>query len=78
MIDIKKIEDEYRPTSGDDDYFLTLKTAIFEELTEVERRLFITYCEIGSYAGLARFYHNSTPTARKRIKEIKAKLKAYV
>lgn len=78
MIEYKKIEDEYRPTSGDDDYFLTLKTAIFEELTEAERRLFIYYCEIGSYAGLARYFHNSTPTARKRISDIKLKLKRYV
>lgn len=74
MIDFKKIEEEYMPSTHDDDFMFTLKARIFSELTEPERRLLICYCEIGSFAGLARFFHNSTPTARKRIKEIIKKI----
>ena len=74
----KDIEGEYRPTSGDDDYFLVMKTAIFERLTEPERKLFIYYAELGTYAALARELKNSVPTCRRRIKEIVMKLKDYV
>ena len=77
MTEYKKIEDEYRPTSGDDDYFLVIKERIFTRLTEPERKLFIYYCEIGSYAGLARCFHNSVPTCRKRVRAIVKKLMEY-
>lgn len=74
MIEYKKIEEEYLPTPNDDDYMLALKEAIFSGLTPQEVHLLIYYSEIGSYAGLARFFRNSTPTARKRIKEIRERI----
>ena len=78
MTDFQKIAEEYKPTSADTDEWLAIKTAIFSGLTDAERILWIHYCEIGSYAGLARYFHNSIPTCRKRITEVREKIIDYV
>lgn len=71
----RKIEDEYRPNGDDDDLMLELKEAIFSELTEAERKILIYFCEIGSYAGVARIWGSSPPTVKKRVEEILDKIK---
>lgn len=76
MIEWQRIEDEYRPDeTRDDDRMLELKSALFSKLNEVERKIFIYYAELGSYAAVARVWRTSPPTVRKKIEEIKNKLK---
>lgn len=74
MTDWQKIEADYKPTENDDDRMTALKKAVFTKLTEAERKILIYYCEIGSYAGVARVWRTSPPTVRKKIEEIKRKL----
>ena len=69
-----KIEAEYLPNAEDDDLMREIKEDLFK-LSEVERKLLILYCEVGTYAGLARKLHSSEPTAKKRVQEIIYKLK---
>ena len=68
--DYEKIKPEYLPSETDDDLTRELKEAIWTELKEVEQRLLIAYAECGTYAGVARLFHSSPPTVRKRLKEI--------
>ena len=72
--DFEAIKPEYYPTPYDDDLMREFKEAIFTELTEVEQRLFIAYCECGTYAGVARLFHSTPPTVRKKIQEIILKI----
>lgn len=71
----KKIEAEYLPNENDDDLMLELKQALFKELTEAERKILIYFCEVGSYAGVARMWGSSPPTVKKRVEEIIDKIK---
>lgn len=69
--DFNALEKEYFSIGPeDDDLMVEYKLAIWTELNEAERRIFSIYLEEGTYAGTARFFGISTPTARKKIKKI--------
>lgn len=73
-METKVYEEDYRPNPDiDDDEMLHIKTAV-SKLNTIQRLIFFQYCEIGSYAGLARLYGVSTPTAKKYIEEIRQKI----
>ena len=74
-LDFKSIALDYIPNADDDDLLLELKTAIQTELTEPERRIFLAYLELGSYAAVAREFGVCSVTAKKYIKQIIYKLK---
>lgn len=74
-VDYKKIEAEYLPNDNDDDLMRELKEAIFNELTEPERKLLIYYAEMNSFAAVSRMLHNSPPTAKRVISEIIDKIR---
>lgn len=64
-------EEDYKPNPDiDDDDMLHIKTAV-SKLNSVQRLIFLAYCEIGTYRGLARLYGVSTPTAKKYIEQIR-------
>lgn len=73
-IPFERIEDEYRPTPEDDDAVKEMKDRIFNRLTDPERIILIWYAELGTYAALARKFHNSVPTVKKKIEQIRQKL----
>lgn len=66
-------EEEYRPTMEDDDRMYKLKMAI-RSLRPVERKIFLTYVESGTYSETARTFHVSVPTAKRYIIEIKERI----
>lgn len=69
--------DEYKPdTLEDDDLLYTLKEAI-QSLRPVERKIFLTYTELGTYTQAAKTFHVSVPTIRKYINEIRQKINDY-
>ena len=72
--DYERIKPEYYPSDADDDLVREFKEAIWTELNEVEQRLIIAYCECGTYAGVARLFHSTPPTVRKRLQEIIEKI----
>lgn len=65
---------DYTPNPDiDDDFILHLKEAV-DKLDSLSKLIFLTYCELGSYAALARYYKVSKPTAKKYIDRIKEKI----
>lgn len=71
----KKIENEYLMIDelNDDDMLLNIKE-IIKNLKEPEKLIFIKYSELGSYAGVAKEYKVTKPTAKKYITIVKNKI----
>lgn len=70
--------DDFKPdTLEDDDLLYTLKEAI-QSLRPVERKIFLTYTELGTYTQAAKTFHVSVPTIRKYINEIRKKIYGYI
>lgn len=44
-------------------------------LTPVEKKIFLTYVELGTYSATAREFHVSPPTIRQYVNKVKEKLK---
>lgn len=63
-------KDEYLPTIDDDDKMFHIKEVV-NSLNTVQKKIFLTYCEIGTYAGTAREFGVCIPTVKKYIKHIK-------
>ena len=57
----------------DDEELYRLKEAI-SKLNTVQRMIFITYTELGTYAETARYYKVSVPTIKKYLAEIRTKI----
>lgn len=72
-IDYKGLKEDYQITDADDDRMVNIKTAL-QSLSEVEQRIFLAYCELGSYAATAREFNVSAPTAKTYLNNIKNKL----
>ena len=79
MTKIKTIEvydEDYAITPEDDDEMYRLKSAIFS-LPAIQRKIFLAYTEIGTYAGTAREFGVSTPTIKSYLKTIKKNIMDY-
>lgn len=61
---------DYEPNKEDDDEMLHIKEAV-GTLNSIQKKIFLTYCEIGTYSGLAREFGVSVPTAKHYIMKIK-------
>lgn len=61
-------------TDEDDDRIVRIKEKL-KDFRKVERDIFLTYVEEGTYAAVARRYNVSAPTAKTYITMIKNKLK---
>jgi DNA-directed RNA polymerase specialized sigma24 family protein len=72
MVDIDPKEYEFNEWE-DDDRMKTIKDAL-QSLRPVERKIFLTYVESGTYSETARTFKVSVPTAKKYLVEIKNKL----
>lgn len=72
-LNLKELQKEYMINENDDDTMVNIKESI-TRLTDVEQKIFYTYCELGSYAAVAREYNVSAPTAKAYLLEIKNKL----
>lgn len=75
MIDID--ESDYLPTKDDDDRMLMIKNAL-QSLRPIERKIWLTYTELGTYTAVAREYNVSVPTAAKYLKIIRKKIMDYL
>lgn len=66
--------EEYQPKIMDDDEEIyALKEAI-SRLNTIQRQIFLTYTELGTYAATAREYGVSVPTMKKYLVEIRKKI----
>ena len=73
MIDYEAIEREYLMDYDDDDTMLAVKETI-KNLPQGQKALFFLYCDIGTYAGVARLLHCSPTTVRKSIMKTRLKI----
>lgn len=71
--DYNLIKTDYEINGDEDDEMYRLKEAI-AKLTPVERKIFLTYAELGSYAQTARQFNVSAPTAKTYINNVKDKI----
>lgn len=66
--------EEYQPKIMDDDEEIyALKEAI-SRLPTIQRQIFLTYTELGTYAATAREYGVSVPTIKRYLNEIRKKI----
>ena len=71
MENYDKWKDEYLPNEmEDDDMMYKLKSAI-DKLNSIQKKIFLTYTELGTYAAVAREFNVCTLTAKTYIKQIK-------
>lgn len=69
--DYEKWAPEYEPNEfEDDDKMLHIKEVV-DSLNTVQKKIWLTYCEIGTYAGTARAFGVCVPTVKKYLKHIK-------
>lgn len=71
---IRIYDEEWIPnTLNDEEQIYRLKEAI-QQLRPVERKIFLTYVEGGTYTSVAKEYSVSVPTAKKYIQMVKNKI----
>lgn len=69
--DYEKWAVEYEPNEfEDDDKMLHIKEVV-DSLNYIQKKIWLTYCEIGTYAGTARAFGVCVPTVKKYLKHIK-------
>lgn len=78
MIFFKEIMSEYSPDTDifreDSEFMDRLKHIIFEDLSEIERRVLIIYSETASMAKTGKILHVSPSAVHKRITQIRKKI----
>ena len=75
----ERIEEEYiTHNPEEDDEMYLIKEALKNALTPLERKIYITYLEKGTYADTAKSFKVSTPTLCKYISGLKDKIIDYV
>ena len=70
-------EEDYDFSNNDDDRLYEIKDAL-KRLRPVERKIFLTYVELGTYSGVAREFGVSVPTACNYIRNIREKIKTII
>lgn len=75
---IYALEDEYKPSddifSEDDILYSNLKKIICNDLNETERRIILSYAEIGNIRDTAKLFRVSPTTIWNQIKNIRIKI----
>lgn len=67
---IKIYDPDYEPNKmEDDEQMYKIKQAI-QELRPVERKIFLTYTEGGTYTAVAKTYNVSVPTAKAYVLQV--------
>lgn len=73
------LEEEYLiHTDEEDDELFLYKEALKEALNPLERKIFITYLEMETYAATAKAFNVSIPTVSKYIGNLKSKIIDYI
>ena len=62
----------------DDDELFLIKEAIEKKLTKVQRKIYLTYVDEGTYSATAKAFNCSIPTISKYIKRINGLIAQYV
>lgn len=77
-LNLKELMETYRPNwdilTQEDLRTLMIKTVIFKDLTEIERRIILLYAELQSQRELGKIMGLSAATINKILKDIKKKI----
>lgn len=72
------IEEEYMShLDTDDDELYWTKEAI-SKMTKLQRKIYVTYLECGTYAATAKVFKVSVPTLKKYVNNLTAWIREYV
>lgn len=71
---IKIYDPDYEPNRMEDDEMIFKIKQAIQELRPVERKIFLTYTEGGTYTAVAKTYNVSVPTARTYVHKIIEKI----
>ena len=76
--DIYEVMDEYAPDysvfDNDSDDIRKIKRIIFNELSETERRILLSYAQLGNLRDTAKLFQVSSTTIYTEIKRIRNKI----
>lgn len=79
--DIYEVMDEYVPDysvfDNDSDDIRKIKRIIFNELSETERRIILSYAQLGNLRDTAKLFRVSSTTIYTEIKRIRNKIYEY-
>lgn len=76
--DLTQLMNEYTTVMDtDDDEMVLIKEAIMS-LNDVQRKIYLTYVEQGTYTGTAKLFKVSNTTIKSYIGKIKEKIMEYV
>ena len=76
---IKPLEAEYMEhLETDTDELYWTKECLKNEFTPVQRKIFVTYLELGTYKATAELFNDSQPTVQKYIKNLVETIQEYV
>lgn len=79
--DIYEVMDEYAPDysvfDNDSDDIRKIKRIIFNELSETERRILLSYAQLGNLRDTAKLFQVSSTTIYTEIKRIRNKIYEY-
>lgn len=62
----------------DDDEMYLIKEAVEKALNPVQRKIFLTYTELGTYTATAKEFKVSVPTIKAYIQGLRGKIYEYV
>lgn len=71
-------EEEYTTVTIDDDDEMVLIKQAIKSLTGVQRKIYLTYVENGTYSATAKMFGVSIPTVKGYLKKINEKITEYV
>lgn len=74
MEGIKIYDPDYEPNRMEDDEMVFKIKQAIQELRPVERKIFLTYTEGGTYTAVAKTYNVSVPTAKAYVCKIIEKI----
>lgn len=78
-IEIRPLEQEYMEhLETDNDELYWTKEALKNIFTPVQRKIFITYLELGTYKDTAEAFQVSQPTVQKYIKNLVSIIHEYI
>ena len=78
-IEIKPLEQEYMEhLETDTDELYWTKECLKNEFTPVQRKIFITYLELGTYKATAELFNVSQPTVQKYIRNLIGIIHEYI
>lgn len=77
-LNMELIEEEYMEHLDEDDDELYWTKEAIAKMSKLQRKIYVTYLECGTYAGTAKVFKVSVPTLKKYVNNLTAGIRDYV